>query len=214
MAKKKGTPNRNSETASLPWGAVPHEQFPQERIREQRITEGKIFLSPEVARVEMQCAREDNILGRNLAAARERAGYTQEQVAEALSISVRSVKKYESGDTVPNAMQLRVLSILFGVSTDYLLGLVSNEASELLSYYDFATPTQRRKMLDLARKIQKGDEDFSAEWAARDKQEWIGGKEQRVREYLERLVEWWGIDEVRTWIESDNERKERFGHLI
>jgi transcriptional regulator with XRE-family HTH domain len=180
VAKKKGTPNRNSETVSLPWGAVPHEQFPQERIREQRITEGRTFLSPEVARVEMECTRADNILGINLAAARERAGYTQEQVAEALGKKVLAVKRYESGSTIPDALQLRLLAILYGTSCDVLLGLCYGGEAEIAELYSFSTPRQRDAMLRAARLIQSGAGESNI-YAEKDAKGWKFELSKRLR---------------------------------
>lgn len=65
---------------------------------------------------------------------RKENGWSQEKLAEHMSITRQSVQKWESGQSVPDVEKLVKLSELFGVSTDYLLKddlneQQSNEAS-------------------------------------------------------------------------------------
>lgn len=53
--------------------------------------------------------------------AREKAGYSQKDVAEKLNISRQSVSKWENGWTSPDIDNLILLSKLYGVTTDSLL---------------------------------------------------------------------------------------------
>ncbi len=50
-------------------------------------------------------------------------GVTQEEVAAALSVSNKTVSKWENGDSSPDITALAQLAEYYGVSTDYLLGL-------------------------------------------------------------------------------------------
>ena len=52
---------------------------------------------------------------------RKREGLTQEQLAEKIGVSRQALSKWESGDTLPDTINILSLSKLFGVSTDYLL---------------------------------------------------------------------------------------------
>lgn len=56
---------------------------------------------------------------------RERARYTQKQVAVTLGIAAPSVANWESGKTYPSHENLVRLADLYGVSVDYLLGRIS-----------------------------------------------------------------------------------------
>ena len=59
--------------------------------------------------------------GQKLRFLREKAGYSQEEVAKMLGIGRTTYLKYESGDNRPTR-KLNELARLFNVSTDYLLG--------------------------------------------------------------------------------------------
>lgn len=50
-------------------------------------------------------------------------GYTQPQMAAALSIELRSYQNYEAGDRFPSAASLRIIATKLRVSLDYLLCL-------------------------------------------------------------------------------------------
>ena len=52
---------------------------------------------------------------------RKKNGWSQEELAEQLSVSRQSVSKWESGMSVPDLNKIIAMSELFGVSTDYLL---------------------------------------------------------------------------------------------
>lgn len=58
----------------------------------------------------------------NLKKAREKAGYTQAQAAEAIGVSDGTYKNYEQGKREPNGEKMVTIANLFGVTTDYLLG--------------------------------------------------------------------------------------------
>ena len=64
----------------------------------------------------------NTILPVRLKEAREKAGWTQEQVSEKLSISIGTLSGYERGYRSPNPDMLSKLAELYNTTTDNLLG--------------------------------------------------------------------------------------------
>lgn len=60
---------------------------------------------------------------------RKQNGYSQQRVSEILHIASRSYQYYEYGQREPTVSVIIALANLYGVSTDYLLG-VSDERGE------------------------------------------------------------------------------------
>lgn len=60
-------------------------------------------------------------LGEKLLYLRKKAGLSQEDVAEKLSVSRQTVSKWETGQTVPELIKAKLLSQLYNVSYDYLI---------------------------------------------------------------------------------------------
>jgi len=58
----------------------------------------------------------------NLKYLRKKEGLTQEQLAEKLNVSRQAVTKWESGQALPDIVNLKEIAVLFGVTTDELLG--------------------------------------------------------------------------------------------
>ena len=65
-----------------------------------------------------------------LTALRCAAGITQEALARALSVSNKTVSKWENGISMPDLDMLAALADHFGVSTDFLLGRVEEPSYE------------------------------------------------------------------------------------
>ncbi len=61
------------------------------------------------------------ILADKIMEERKRNGWSQEELAEKLSVSRQSVSKWESAQSVPDLQRVIQLADIFGVSTDYLL---------------------------------------------------------------------------------------------
>lgn len=61
------------------------------------------------------------IFADKLAALRRQQGWSQEELAEKISVSRQSVSKWESNQSMPDLQKILQLSEIFGVSTDYLL---------------------------------------------------------------------------------------------
>ena len=60
---------------------------------------------------------------------RKAKGATQEEIAEALQISNKTISKWENGTSAPDLEMLVALSRYYNVSTDTLLGLKTEENS-------------------------------------------------------------------------------------
>ena len=58
---------------------------------------------------------------------RKALGFSQEQLAEQVGVSRQSISKWETGQSVPELDKLVILSQVFGVSTDELLGKCANQ---------------------------------------------------------------------------------------
>lgn len=69
-------------------------------------------------------------LGEKLARLRKARGMSQEQLAAALGVSRQAVSKWGLGEAVPDVSRVVAMSELFGVTTDYLLKDVSEEAGQ------------------------------------------------------------------------------------
>ncbi len=52
---------------------------------------------------------------------RKKAGMSQESLAEQLGVSRQAISRWEMGTAMPDAPNLLQISILFGISVDYLL---------------------------------------------------------------------------------------------
>ncbi|QGU95556.1 helix-turn-helix domain-containing protein [Clostridium bovifaecis] len=60
-------------------------------------------------------------LGEKLLYLRKKAGLSQEDVAEKLSVSRQTISKWETDQTVPELIKAKLLSQLYNVSYDYLI---------------------------------------------------------------------------------------------
>lgn len=61
--------------------------------------------------------------GDRLRVLRDEFGFSRERLASLLEISESSVPRYENGNNVPSADVVSKMARLFGVTSDYLLGL-------------------------------------------------------------------------------------------
>ncbi len=73
-----------------------------------------------------------NTIGGNIKRLRKERNYTQEELAELLNVTPQAVSKWENGNGLPDISQLVPLASVFGVSTDALLGVGTDENSEAL----------------------------------------------------------------------------------
>ena len=61
------------------------------------------------------------ILADKIIRLRKKNGWSQEELANKMNVSRQAVSKWEGAQTIPDLEKILQLSILFGVSTDYLL---------------------------------------------------------------------------------------------
>jgi len=100
---------------------------------------------------------------------RESRNLSQQEVADAIGISRTAYNKYERGVAQPTR-NIRKLSTLFGVSTDYILGIdqkkiqktrmvsKKSEVGELVSRYLLMTEDEQKAILTLIRSMHKKDD--------------------------------------------------------
>ena len=62
-------------------------------------------------------------LGSRIRQARDRAGLTQEQLAERIGVSRTAIARYESGEIEPKLHNLAAIAVALNVSCDELLGI-------------------------------------------------------------------------------------------
>ena len=58
------------------------------------------------------------ILAEKISEERKKNGWSQEELAEKLSVSRQSVSKWESGQSVPDLNRILEMARIFGVTTD------------------------------------------------------------------------------------------------
>ena len=61
------------------------------------------------------------ILADKIIKLRKKNGWSQEELADKMNVSRQAVSKWESAQTIPDLEKILQLSLLFGVTTDYLL---------------------------------------------------------------------------------------------
>ena len=63
------------------------------------------------------------ILSRNIRELREKKGLTQKEFADSLSVSDKTVSKWENCRSMPDIVMLKKLAIIYKVSIDALVGI-------------------------------------------------------------------------------------------
>jgi len=96
-------------------------------------------------------------VGARLAELRKRAGYTQQELAEAVQTTQRMISYYETQAEPPPSMLLPELARVLGVSVDQLLGLAALKKSRLpdsrvlrrLQQIEALEPGEKRQVLQV-----------------------------------------------------------------
>lgn len=112
----------------------------------------------------------------NLRKFRESAGYTQQELADKIGKSFRTIQSWERGVSYPNAEALCDLCNLFGTDPDTILGWwddhpredappATREEEELLDTYRLCTPEWKRNV-QMTALAAKGESLKRAECAA------------------------------------------------
>ena len=81
---------------------------------------------------------------------REKAGYSQAQLALKLGVRQSTVGMWENGTNKPKNAKLEQLANIFGVTTDYILGRTDVEtgAAPELSDLDYALSSEVHRLTD------------------------------------------------------------------
>lgn len=79
-------------------------------------------------------------LAKNICRYRKAKGLTQEELARALGVTYQAVSKWETAQTLPDISLLPMLSRIFGISVDKLLGYASQERQITIYEEEYRTP--------------------------------------------------------------------------
>ena len=102
---------------------------------------------------------ENNRMGEFLAALRKSKGYTQQEVADTLGVSNKTVSSWETGASCPDISMLPVLAELYGVTCDELI------RGKRLSSEEQPSPAGRKKATERLLQRQKTNL-FTLSWIA------------------------------------------------
>lgn len=95
-----------------------------------------------------------NSLGQRIRAARESAGFTQENLAEAVGVSRTAVARWESDDIEPKLQNLISIAELLHVRTDSLLGIDSRKSNSVSELSDEAIYALERFIVEIKKSVQ------------------------------------------------------------
>jgi transcriptional regulator with XRE-family HTH domain len=82
----------------------------------------------------MKMSFDYSVIGKRIRRARENKGFTQEQLAESLSVSNVYISKIERGKTPINLDRLSELCMVLEESPEYMLGGTNNAAGDYLRH--------------------------------------------------------------------------------
>ncbi|MBQ8186870.1 MAG: helix-turn-helix transcriptional regulator [Clostridia bacterium] len=101
--------------------------------------------------------------GKNLKKLRRERDMTQEELSEALSLSVQAISRYETGAAYPDIEMLPVIAGFFGTTVDALLGVSKQMREKRKDEYltELRTLTDRRDRLALLRRQRA---EFPEDW--------------------------------------------------
>ena len=96
-------------------------------------------------------------ISQNIRYYRRRNDWTQEEFAEKLCVSVQVVSRWETGITYPDLELIPVISNLFGITTDQLIGAMNTETGEAPKeqYDKLNTTTEPEKRLKLLKEVHR-----------------------------------------------------------
>jgi transcriptional regulator with XRE-family HTH domain len=98
------------------------------------------------------------ILAHKIATLRKRLNWSQEELAEKLSVSRQSVSKWESANSIPDLSKIVSMAEIFNVTTDYLL----KDDLEDIDTASAATQDGVRKLLSLEQALAYIDNKYKA----------------------------------------------------
>lgn len=128
-----------------------------------------------------------DILAERIKILREKHGYTQQEVADKLQISLSGYRKFEQGQRDINIHVLKDLTSLYEVSSDYLLGIANStynlqrmSLDIVLAQTDMYSSGMQYEML----KSRQGEDDFSTLHAQRNYYNAQGHYQKLLYEYM------------------------------
>ena len=93
---------------------------------------------------------------------RKKNGWTQEYLGDLVDVQKATISKYEKGIVEPSTEVLKKMSVLFNVSTDYLLGrndvpvtVIPQEEMSLLNGFRNLTQDGREALLHILSVLQR-----------------------------------------------------------
>lgn len=95
----------------------------------------------------------------HIAEARNMAGWSQEQLAQAIGSTQQTVQRWETGQTDPQVGKIQAISAALGVTVSYLLGVEESQSAygpttdaeqELVRLYRSCSPKGREYLLQVA----------------------------------------------------------------
>ena len=111
---------------------------------------------------------ERNFIMKNLKKLKEASGMSQQKLADALYVTQQSIYKYENNLAYPSLETLLLMSNLFSVPIDYIVGnnikdnaltefteILSKDEKRLIEYYRKLSPDIQKSLLDFLTKITK-----------------------------------------------------------
>ena len=96
----------------------------------------------------------------HIAEARNMAGWSQEQLAQAIGSTQQTVQRWETGQTDPQVSKIQAISAALGVTVSYLMGVDESQQSygptseaetELVRLYRKCSPKGREYLMQVAR---------------------------------------------------------------
>ena len=104
-------------------------------------------------------------LGKNIRHMRQERDMTQEALADALSLSVQAISRYETGAAYPDIEMLPVIAGYFGVTVDELLG-VNAEMKEKRKkeYFEQSNALDDEKIDEKIGILRKAHAEFPGDW--------------------------------------------------
>jgi transcriptional regulator with XRE-family HTH domain len=96
---------------------------------------------------------QENIVGKRLASLREKAGYSQVELAKKLNVSPSTIAMWELGEREIKTSILIKIADFFNVPTDYLTGRIdtTNETNQ-----DVSIPPEEREFLEWVKNNLEG----------------------------------------------------------
>ncbi|WP_101696239.1 helix-turn-helix transcriptional regulator [Clostridium minihomine] len=76
------------------------------------------------------------MISESIKSLRQRKNFTQADLARNLNVTRSSVNAWEMGISIPSTQMITELSLMFGVSSDYLLGIKHNSTIDISGLTD------------------------------------------------------------------------------